>query len=66
MAQPKPQFSGTGRGDKTAVRPTLGYESLPAVCNCCSALLNPDRGDERRTAEQRREKRRDPGVPAAA
>lgn len=43
----KPRFSSTGHEDKTAVRLMSGYDSLPAVCNCCSTLVNPDKGEEK-------------------
>lgn len=58
-----PRFSDTGHEDKTAVQLMSEYDSLPAVCNCCSTLVNPDRTEDEERGEERS---REPGVQAAA
>lgn len=58
-----PHSSDTGHEDKTAARRMSEDDSLPAVCNCCAALIvNRDRRDEERAEEGSQE----PGVQAAA
>lgn len=37
--------------DKTAVQLMAEYDLLPAVCNCCSEPVNPDREERTRQAE---------------
>lgn len=65
MLNVNPPSSDTSHEDETAVLLMSEYDSLPAVCNCCSTLVNPDRGDEK-MGERGEERSQEPGVQAAA
>ena len=57
MSTLNPRFSGTGHGDKTAVQLMSEYDSLPAVCNCCSThwlILTEERRGEKTRGEEKK------------